>query len=69
MTEATCAVFIVSTTGDGDPPDSMKVESMHPICANFENFWKVLLNKRIPPDFLDELSFAVLGLGDTKYDK
>jgi sulfite reductase alpha subunit-like flavoprotein len=50
-------IFIVSTTGDGENPDSMK------------GFWKILLNRNIPLDFLEDVSFAVLGLGDTKYDK
>ena len=50
-------VFIVSTTGDGENPDSMK------------GFWRVLLRRNIPSDFLEGVSFAVLGLGDSKYDK
>jgi sulfite reductase alpha subunit-like flavoprotein len=28
-----------------------------------------LLNRHIPPDFLEDLSFAIFGLGDSKYDK
>jgi len=50
-------VFLISTTGDGENPDSMKP------------FWKLLLNRDIPPDFLDGVAFAVFGLGDSKYDK
>ena len=34
-----------------------------------KGFWKILLNRNIPLDFLEDVSFAVLGLGDTKYDK
>jgi hypothetical protein len=32
-------------------------------------FWKMLLNRNIPLDFLEDVCFAILGLGDTKYDK
>jgi len=34
-----------------------------------KTFWKVLLNRNIPSDYLDEMSFSIFGLGDSKYDK
>ena len=35
----------------------------------WQHFWKLLLNRNIPSDFLEDMSFAVFGLGDSKYDK
>lgn len=68
LADEICATFIVSTTGDGENPDSMKVPPSKSKLIGKE-FWKVLLNKNIPTDFLEDLSFAVFGLGDSKYDK
>jgi len=51
------AIFVVSTTGQGDPPDNMK------------KFWKFLLRKNLPHDSLNSLYVAVLGLGDSSYLK
>lgn len=50
-------IFVVSTTGQGDPPDNMK------------KFWKFLLRKNLPHDSLQDLFVAVLGLGDSSYLK
>jgi len=50
-------IFVASTTGQGDEP------------KNMEKFWKFLLRKNLPSDSLDALSFAVLGLGDSSYQK
>lgn len=50
-------VFVCSTTGQGDEPDNMKT------------FWKFLLRKSLPPNSLNALNFAVLGLGDSSYEK
>ncbi|XKL63323.1 hypothetical protein PGB90_005687 [Kerria lacca] len=50
-------VFICSTTGQGDEPDNMK------------NFWKFLLRKNLPSNSLQNLKYAVLGLGDSSYIK
>lgn len=50
-------VFVCSTTGQGDEPDNMKA------------FWKFLLRKGLPPDSLATLNCAVLGLGDSSYEK
>ena len=45
-------MFVVSSTGDGDPPE------------NFESFWLAL--HETPPD---NLTFALLGLGDSNYTR
>ncbi|KAH9512454.1 NADPH-dependent diflavin oxidoreductase 1 [Bulinus truncatus] len=50
-------VFVCSTTGQGDPPDNMKA------------FWKFLLRKDLPATSLTHMKFAVLGLGDSSYQK
>ncbi|XP_066258161.1 NADPH-dependent diflavin oxidoreductase 1 isoform X1 [Euwallacea similis] len=52
-----CIIFICSTTGQGEEPDNMKI------------FWKFLLKKSLPKDFLSQMKFAVLGLGDSSYSK
>ncbi|CAG8784006.1 7250_t:CDS:2, partial [Acaulospora morrowiae] len=49
------AIFVCSTTGQGDEPDNMK------------KFWKFLLRKNLPNDILNQLKFAVFGLGDSSY--
>mmetsp|Transcript_25974 Transcript_25974/g.73676 ORF Transcript_25974/g.73676 Transcript_25974/m.73676 type:complete len:563 (+) Transcript_25974:2-1690(+) len=49
--------FVVATTGDGDPPDNMK------------QFWRFLLRKGLPANVLNDLTFAVFGLGDSSYAK
>lgn len=50
-------VFVCSTTGQGDEPDNMK------------QFWRFLLRKSLPANSLNGLKFAVLGLGDSGYEK
>ena len=50
-------VFIIATTGDGDPP------------SNMVNAWRFLLRKDLPPGSLSSLRFTVFGLGDSAYDK
>ncbi|XP_070546978.1 methionine synthase reductase-like [Ptychodera flava] len=50
-----CVVFVVSTTGDGDPPDTAV------------KFWRRLKKKTLPRDHLKHLSYTVLGLGDSNY--
>lgn len=49
-------VFVVATTGDGDPPD------------NARKFLRVL-RKQKDKQLLSSVRFAVLGLGDSNYDK
>lgn len=51
------AVFVCSTTGQGDEPNNMK------------QFWKFLLRRNLPLDSLTNLNFTVLGLGDSSYLK
>ncbi|EFR00663.1 hypothetical protein MGYG_09023 [Nannizzia gypsea CBS 118893] len=50
-------VFVVPTTGQGDFP------------ANGRKFWRSLLLKRLPPTFLQGISFVLFGLGDSSYPK
>lgn len=50
-------IFVVATAGQGDTPLNMK------------NFWKFLLRKSLPTDFLSNVAFSVLGLGDSSFDK
>ncbi|XP_061380052.1 NADPH-dependent diflavin oxidoreductase 1 [Danaus plexippus] len=51
------ALFVCSTTGQGDEPDNMK------------RFWKFLLRKNLPSNSLVKLKFGVIGLGDSSYAK
>ena len=57
LLDETLAVFVCSTTGQGDTP------------SNMNKFWKFLLRKNLPSDSLDRLKFGVLGLGDSSYQK
>ncbi|KAG8373724.1 hypothetical protein BUALT_Bualt11G0054500 [Buddleja alternifolia] len=50
-------VFVVSTTGQGDNPDSMK------------GFWRFLLQKNLTREWLKGVQYAVFGLGDSSYQK
>lgn len=50
-------IFVVATTGQGDPPNNMR------------QFWKLLLRKSLPVTLLSHLSYGVLGLGDSSYQK
>ncbi|XP_022327985.2 NADPH-dependent diflavin oxidoreductase 1-like [Crassostrea virginica] len=50
-------LFVCATTGQGDPPDNMKV------------FWKFIMRKNLPNNSLTKMKFAVLGLGDSSYQK
>ncbi|KAL5342899.1 hypothetical protein BJX70DRAFT_355164 [Aspergillus crustosus] len=53
----TVVIFAVSTTGQGDFP------------ANARTFWRSLLLKKLPPDFLSGVHFTWFGLGDSSYPK
>ena len=46
-------VLIVSTTGQGDPPYSMR------------QFWKMIMSKSYPN--LKDVKFCIYGLGDRSY--
>ncbi|EGR31163.1 nadph dependent diflavin oxidoreductase 1, putative [Ichthyophthirius multifiliis] len=48
-------IFIVSTTGQGEPPSSMI------------DFWKFLLIQDLPSDSLENVKFTLFGLGDSQY--
>lgn len=50
-------IFVCSTTGQGEEPDNMK------------NSWRFFLRKSLAPDSLDGVRFAVLGLGDSSYQR
>mmetsp|Transcript_126524 Transcript_126524/g.366271 ORF Transcript_126524/g.366271 Transcript_126524/m.366271 type:complete len:659 (+) Transcript_126524:94-2070(+) len=49
------AVFVLSTTGQGDPP------------VNMRRAWQDLLSASLPETFLADLRFSVFGLGDSRY--
>ncbi|GFY59700.1 methionine synthase reductase, partial [Trichonephila inaurata madagascariensis] len=55
--EESCAVFIVSTTGDGEPPDSAY------------KFYHRIHRATLSPNYLEKLNYALLGLGDSNYIK
>ena len=50
-------VFVVATTGQGDPPNNMR------------RFWKLLLRRNLPATLLAGVKYGVLGLGDSSYQK
>ncbi|KAG8180128.1 hypothetical protein JTE90_027082 [Oedothorax gibbosus] len=53
----TCAVFVVSTTGDGEPPDSAI------------KFYRRISRHTLKANFLEKLQYALLALGDSNYIK
>jgi sulfite reductase alpha subunit-like flavoprotein len=53
----TTALFVLSTTGDGEEPDNMR------------NFWRFLLRKSLPAASLSALRYGIFGLGDSSYPK
>ncbi|KAM1409041.1 hypothetical protein ACFX2I_009484 [Malus domestica] len=53
----TVVIFVVSTTGQGVTPDSMK------------GFWNFLLRRNLSGQWLQGLHYAVFGLGDSGYQK
>ncbi|XP_054468741.1 NADPH-dependent diflavin oxidoreductase 1 [Anoplopoma fimbria] len=53
----TLVVFVCSTTGQGEPPDNMKI------------FWRFVFKKSLPLGSLSCLDCAILGLGDSSYPK
>ncbi|KAL2551812.1 NADPH-dependent diflavin oxidoreductase 1 [Forsythia ovata] len=50
-------IFVVSTTGQGETPDSMK------------GFWRFLLQRNLSREWLKRVHYAVFGLGDSSYQK
>lgn len=55
LIEEEIAIFVCSTTGQGETPDNMT------------KFWKFLLRKDLPKNSLKNLNFGVIGLGDSRY--
>jgi len=53
----TLTIFVVSTTGSGQEPRTMTT------------LWNMLLRSDLPNDILEDLHFAVFGLGDSTYEK
>ena len=53
--EKSLIVFVISTCGQGEVPDDMKL------------FWKFLLQKRLPANSIPKLSYCIIGLGDKSY--
>jgi sulfite reductase alpha subunit-like flavoprotein len=51
------SLFVVSTTGQGDFPE------------NARQFWTSLLKKKLRSDFLSDVEYALVGLGDSSYPK
>ncbi|GAA5935527.1 hypothetical protein JCM1841_003704 [Sporobolomyces salmonicolor] len=57
LLETPLIVFVLPTTGNGHPPPS------------FVPLWTALLHPGLPPDLLEDLRYAVFGLGDSSYGK
>ena len=57
LNEETFLLCVCSTTSDGVEPDNM------------QKFWKVAMRKSFPKDFMSLVKFAVVGLGDSSYEK
>uniref|UniRef100_A0A914D012 Methionine synthase reductase n=1 Tax=Acrobeloides nanus TaxID=290746 RepID=A0A914D012_9BILA len=55
LQEETLIVIVISSTGDGDPPD------------NAHKFMKKIHDKSLDTNFLSNTQFALLGLGDSNY--
>uniref|UniRef100_A0A915Q739 NADPH-dependent diflavin oxidoreductase 1 n=1 Tax=Setaria digitata TaxID=48799 RepID=A0A915Q739_9BILA len=52
-----CVVFVISTSGQGEMPASIRCN------------WRILCCKTLPKNLLQNIHFAVLGLGDSTYQK
>ncbi|KAG0598147.1 hypothetical protein M758_12G050000 [Ceratodon purpureus] len=57
LPQESVVVFVVSTTGQGEPPQSMRA------------FWRSLLRRSLGHRWLESTLFAVFGLGDSGYQK
>lgn len=50
-------ILITSTHGRGDPPPQM------------QSLWTALLRQSLPKDILEDVNYALYGLGDSSYEK
>ncbi|GAA5973540.1 hypothetical protein JCM11641_007108 [Rhodosporidiobolus odoratus] len=57
LLEHALIVFVLPTTGNGATP------------PQFVPLWQALLHPGLPPDFLEDLRYAVFALGDSSYGK
>ncbi|WKY11042.1 hypothetical protein Q1695_002968 [Nippostrongylus brasiliensis] len=57
LTSENVVVFVVATSGQGEIPPNMR------------DSWLRMLRKSLPADWLRNIHFAVLGLGDSSYQK
>eukprot|EP00977_Amphora_coffeiformis_P006698 scaffold1465_cov179-Amphora_coffeaeformis.AAC.10 len=55
VSSSTLLILFISTTGDGEPPDTMT------------NTWKQLLQRSLPATYLQHVSFLLFALGDRAY--
>mmetsp|Transcript_14456 Transcript_14456/g.27984 ORF Transcript_14456/g.27984 Transcript_14456/m.27984 type:complete len:1319 (-) Transcript_14456:159-4115(-) len=57
LPEQTLAIFVISTTGNGEPP------------RNADTCWRFLRRRTQPATLLEKMQYVVLALGDTNYDQ
>ncbi|KAH7334940.1 riboflavin synthase domain-like protein [Rhizoctonia solani] len=57
LIDESLVIFVCSTTGNGIEP------------ANMTTLWNALLRVELPPDLFEDMDFAVLGLGDSSYQR
>ncbi|KAJ1306229.1 hypothetical protein OPQ81_010935 [Rhizoctonia solani] len=57
LIDESIVIFVCSTTGNGVEP------------ANMTDLWNALLRAELPPDLFEDMEFAVLGLGDSSYQR
>lgn len=55
--ENSTIIIITSTTGNGDIP------------INGEKWWRFIKNRKLDKNFLENINFYVLALGDSNYDQ
>lgn len=57
LSQYSCTVFVIATTGQGDFPE------------NARRFWTSILRKKLSSTTLSSIGYAVVGLGDSSYPK